>query len=218
MSNFLFPSWTNNLKELLGVLGAGGGLYATVLIWVGFSPKATDVGYAPTQPIPYSHALHAGILGLDCRYCHNTVESTSHAAVPPTETCANCHPKIHPDSPKLKPLYDAKITGLPVEWNRVHDLPDYAYFNHSRHVNSGVSCVSCHGRVDQMEVVKQVQPLSMGWCLDCHRDPAPHIRPLDQVTNLGWQPPEGKTAREVGEELIALHGIETSTDCSTCHR
>lgn len=217
MSNFIFPSWTNNLKELLGVLGAGGGLYATVLIWIGFSPNATDVGYAPAQPIAYSHALHAGQLGIDCRYCHNTVESTTHAAVPPTTTCMNCHDKIQFESEKLKVLRDSHAAEMPVAWNRIHDLPDYAYFNHSRHVNSGVSCFTCHGRIDQMEVVRQDQPLSMGWCLDCHRDPAPNIRPRDQVTNPNWLP-EGGDARAVGEKLVAEYGLKPSTDCSTCHR
>lgn len=216
MSNFIFPSWTNNLKELLGALGAGGGLYATVLIWVGFSPQATDVGYQPHQPIPYSHALHAGELGIDCRYCHNTVESTTHAAVPPTATCMNCHDKIQTTSDKLAPLRDAHAKKMPVAWKRVHDLPDYVYFNHSRHVNSGVSCVSCHGRVDQMEEVKQAEPLSMGWCLDCHRDPAPNIRPKDQVTNLAWKP--SGDARAEGEKLVKEYGLKPSTDCSTCHR
>jgi menaquinone reductase, multiheme cytochrome c subunit len=214
MSNFIFPAWTNNLKELGGLLGAGGGLYATVLIWVGFSPQATDVGYAPEQPVPYSHALHAGQLGLDCRYCHNT-------AVPPTATCMNCHDKVQKDSEKLTLLRDAHAASLPLGWNRVHDLPDYAYFNHSRHVNSGVSCFSCHGRVDQMEIVRQDQPLSMGWCLDCHRDPAPHIRPRDQVTNPNWLPTDfdkDGDARSVGEKLMKEYGIQPSTDCSTCHR
>ncbi len=217
MSNFIFPSWTNNLKELLGVLAVGGGLYATVLVWVGFSPSATDVGYAPLQPIPYSHALHAGQLGIDCRYCHNTVESTQHAAVPPTATCMNCHDKVLLDSDKLKLLRDSHAASLPVKWNRVHDLADFAYFNHSRHVNSGVSCVECHGRIDQMEVVRQEQPLSMGWCLECHRDPAPHIRPREEVTNLAWTPEKGD-ARAVGEKLIQEYGLKPSTDCSTCHR
>lgn len=214
----LFPSWTNNLKELIGLLVVGGGLYVTVLIWVGFSPEATDVGFQPKQPIPYSHALHAGDLGLDCRYCHHTVEETSNAPVPPTGTCMNCHDKIRVESDKLKLLRDQHAAGLPVPWQRVHDLADFVYFNHSRHVNSGVSCVECHGRIDQMEVVTQVKPLSMGWCLDCHRDPAPHVRPLDQITNLGWKPPEGQTARQVGEAVMAQLHVKTSTDCSTCHR
>ena len=216
MAKQIFPSWTNYLKEILGVLSVGGAVYVTVLVWIGFSPKAISVGYMPEQPIEYSHALHAGELGIDCQYCHNTVTETSHAAVPPTSTCMGCHDKIHTESEKLTLLRDSHAEGLPVPWAKIHDLPDYAYFNHSRHVNSGVSCVSCHGRVDTMEVVWQTEELSMGWCLDCHRDPAPHIRPLDKVTDLDWVPDEDP--RVLGERLIEEYGIQTSTDCSTCHR
>ena len=183
MSTFHFPRWTNHFKLLIPAGAIGGALYAAVFIWVGFSPKTIAVGYAPEQPIPFSHALHAGELGMDCRYCHNTVEESAHAAIPPTATCMNCHTNIRPNSPKLKPLRDSVANGTPIEWVRVHDLPDYAYFNHSAHVRRGVSCVECHGRIDQMEVVTQRKPLSMGWCLDCHRNPEPHLRPLDQITN-----------------------------------
>jgi len=121
------------------------------------------VGYQPVQPVPYSHALHVGQLGIDCRYCHNTVEVAAQAAIPPTQTCMNCHAKIRAQSPKLLPVRESYATGMPVHWMRVHDLPDFVYFNHSAHVRRGVSCVECHGRVDKMEVVYQQEPLSMGW-------------------------------------------------------
>jgi hypothetical protein len=216
MSGNIFPRWTNTVRDLSGLAVVGGAVYATVLVWFGFSPKTTDVGYQPTQPVPYSHALHVGQLGLDCRYCHTTVEVTGHAAIPPTQTCMNCHTTIQTTSPKLAPLRDAHAKGEAVVWRKVHDLPDYAYFNHSAHVNAGVGCVECHGRVDKMEVVEQVQPLSMGWCLQCHRDPAPRLRPADQVTNMNWTPGEDPAA--LGKRLMEQNNIHPRTDCSTCHR
>ncbi len=181
---FVFPEWTNALRPWLAAALLGVPVYLVVLVWLGGSPRTTDVGYAPQQPVPYSHALHVRQLGLDCRYCHNTVEVAATAAIPPTQTCMNCHAKIRAESPKLLPVRESFATGMPVPWVRVHDLPDYVYFNHSAHVNRGVGCVECHGRVDTMEVVRQVAPLSMGWCLDCHRDPDPHPRPPEEVTSM----------------------------------
>ena len=162
---FVFPRWVNYLLPLIVVSAVGGGAFAPVVVGLGFSANTLNVGYAPEQPIPYSHALHVGELGLDCRYCHTTVDDASFAAIPPTETCMNCHATVKTDSARLAPLYESYETGKPIEWVKVHDLPDYVYFNHSAHVNKGVSCVSCHGRVDKMEVVYQAQPLSMAWCL-----------------------------------------------------
>lgn len=181
----------------------------------------------PKQPIAYSHALHAGELGMDCRYCHNTVEKTAHAWIPPTQTCMGCHTNIYPnqstdplapnnEKDKLHPVHASFQTGLPIEWIRVHDLPDYAYFNHSAHVNRGVGCVTCHGRVDRMEEVYQSKRLSMAWCIDCHRAPDEYLRPVSEVTNMDWVPP--KDAKEFGAELRELHNINPPTDCSTCHR
>src|SRR5689334_6296483 len=169
MKRFVFPRWANKTVPLFGVLGLSAPVYLTFLIWYGASPKTTDVGYAPVQPVPYSHALHAGQLGLDCRYCHNTVEQAAHAAIPATSTCMNCHKSVHTKSEKLAPVRESYETGSAVEWIKVHDLPDYVYFNHSAHVTRGVGCVTCHGRIDQMEVVYQHEPLSMSWCLTCHR-------------------------------------------------
>jgi hypothetical protein len=162
---------------------------------------------------------------MDCRYCHNTVDTAAHAAIPSISTCLNCHGdgeigkgRIHLDKETLAPVREAGAGGDPLEWVRVHDLADYAYFNHSAHVNKGVSCVECHGRVDQMDVVRQVEPLSMGWCIECHRNPAPRLRPLDQITNLGWVPEDGRTREEVGLELMEKYNVHPRQDCSTCHR
>ena len=223
---FQFPAWTNKILTLLGGVGTIAVIYIGLIVNYGASPKTINAGYAPLQEIPFSHKLHAGELKLDCRYCHNTVEKAAHAAIPPTGTCLNCHTgadaqgnvakaSVRPDSSKLEPLHESAKTGLPVEWNRVHDLPDYVYFNHSAHVMGGVSCVSCHGRVDQMDVVTQVAPLSMSWCLDCHRNPTPNIRPLDKVTDLAWTTDDPLA---VGEQVQKENDIHPDTNCSTCHR
>jgi hypothetical protein len=213
---FIFPKWTWILRPAVAVGAVGGLLYVTVVVTFGFSPVATDVGYAPVQPVPYDHSLHVGQLGMDCRYCHNTVETTAHAAVPPTQTCMNCHKMIRSNSEKLIPVFESYATGMPVEWIRVHDLPDYVYFNHSAHVRRGIGCVSCHGRIDTMEVVTQVKPLSMGWCLDCHRNPEPHLRPVEFVTQLDWVPMEDQAV--LGKRLREINNINPPTDCYTCHR
>lgn len=183
---FTFPRWANYLLPLIVVMVVGGGLYVPVVVGLGFSPKTTDVGYMPQQPVPYSHQLHVGKLGMDCRYCHTTVEQTSFASIPPTQTCMNCHTGIHTSSANLAPVRESFASGKPIEWVKVHDLAEFAYFDHSAHVNRGVGCVSCHGRVDQMEVVWQHQPLSMAWCLECHREPENHLRPVDTVTQMSW--------------------------------
>ena len=212
----IFPRWADDLRPLVGAALVIAPAYLLVLLYYSGSPRATDVGYEPVQPVPYSHKLHAGDMGLDCRYCHNTVEQTAHASIPPTATCMNCHTNIYPQSPKLIPVRESYATGMPVRWVRVHDLPDYVYFNHSAHVRRGVGCVECHGRVDKMEVVYQDQKLSMGWCLDCHRDPDPRLRPVEEVTNMAWQPAEDR--RALGSRLREQYGLAPSKDCSTCHR
>ena len=214
--HFVFPRWTNGLRELSAVLAIGGLIYAVVLVTWGFSPENSAMGYEPEQPVPYSHALHVGRLGLDCRYCHTSVENSAKANIPPTATCMNCHATVKTESEKLAPVRRSFETGEPIEWVRVHDLPDFVYFNHAGHIQSGVGCVSCHGRVDRMEVVRQEAPLNMGWCLECHRDPDPNLRPKDAVTVMDWKP-EGDP-REQGAVLREMHGINPSVDCATCHR
>jgi len=213
---FIFPKWTDVLRPAVAVGALGGLLYVSVIVAFGFSPQATDVGYAPVQPVPYSHAVHVGQLWVDCRYCHNTVEDTAHAAIPPTQTCMNCHKMVRANSEKLIPVLESYSTGMPVGWIRVHDLPDYVYFNHSAHVRRGVGCVACHGRIDTMEVVTQVKSLSMGWCLECHRNPEQHLRPVEFVTQLDWVPVEDQLV--LGQRLRETHNINPPQDCYTCHR
>lgn len=217
----IFPRWVDPVVKAVLALAVAGGGYVSLLVAYGASPKTLDVGYAPDQPVAYSHAMHVGQLGMDCRYCHTSVEDTAKANVPPTATCMNCHSKVLTTSPLLQPVRESFQTGKPVPWIRVHDLPDYAYFDHSAHVTRGVGCVSCHGRVDTMEVVQQVAPLSMAWCVDCHRHPERHLRPPEQATNMTWAPPEGDSpdARHAfGKAFRAQHKINPPTDCSTCHR
>jgi hypothetical protein len=216
MKLFVFPRWANKTRQLAGVALGVTPVYLTAFIWYGFSPKTTDVGYMPEQPVPYSHALHVGELGLDCRYCHNTVEQAAVAAIPPTQTCMNCHERVRTDSKKLLPVRASFENNEAVPWIKVHDLPDYAYFNHSAHVTRGVGCVSCHGRVDQMVEVYQHEPLSMSWCLDCHRNPEPNLRPPAEVTNMNWVAPGDPV--EYGKKLAEQNNIDPPTDCSTCHR
>lgn len=189
--------------------GAGGYAYIS-------HPRNLDVGYSPEQPVPYSHKLHAGTMGLDCTYCHYTITKAGFAAVPTTETCMNCHSKVKEKSEKLAPVRDSYKTGNPVEWIQIHRLPDYVYFNHRAHLSAGVSCVTCHGRVDQMVEVRQVQPLNMGWCLECHRNPAPNLRPSNLVTKLDWVPDRDPV--EIGNEIIAAKNIHPPVNCSGCHR
>ena len=186
----IFPRGSNilPLKILLCAAVAGGAVSLAVPYY--FTPKYTRVGYQPAQPIPFPHDVHVAQLGMDCRYCHSFVEVAAHSNVPTTQVCMNCHQAVQRDNPKLAPLRESWRTGQPVEWVQVHKTPDFAYFNHSAHVNRGVSCVSCHGRVDKMAVVYHDQPQSMSWCLDCHRAPENALRPLDQITNLNWQPAE----------------------------
>jgi hypothetical protein len=155
-------------------------------------------------------------MGLDCRYCHTTVEHAAFAAVPPTAFCMNCHKEIASTLETTEPLRQSMATNKPVPWVRVHDLPDYVYFDHRAHVGRGVGCVSCHGQVNRMEQVYQTKTLSMGWCLECHRDPAPQLRPVQYVTDMNWTPNED--AATLGRRLMKEHNISPSTDCSTCHR
>ncbi|MEM7166518.1 MAG: cytochrome c3 family protein [Planctomycetota bacterium] len=196
----IFPPWVDQLFRIASAGGAFMGAYVVLLVTFGASPRNIAVGYMPEQPVPYSHRLHVGELGLDCRYCHTNAEVGAKAGVPPTSTCMNCHTKVRPDSDKLAPLKESYEKGTPMEWVKVHDLGDYAYFNHSAHVRRGVGCATCHGRIDTMEEVFQDQPLSMGWCLDCHRNPEPNVRPLDKITDMTYQP-NAEEGREVLRQL-----------------
>jgi len=234
MQRFLFPRWTNKFLALLGVLAVTGGAYAGVLFLGATSPVTLNTGYRPEQPVPFSHALHAGELKMDCRYCHNSVDKSAHSTIPPTQTCINCHsPKtsaksptggapalsaVHSDSKKLKPVHDSWRTGESVDWVRIHRLPDFVYFNHSAHVNRGVSCVTCHGRVDQMEIVYQAKDQSMAWCIDCHRNPEPHLRPVEEITELAWSAGSEAEQLDLGTKLKAEKNINPQANCAVCHR
>lgn len=226
MSPFVFPFWANRLTRALLVLIPLGVIYAGVILMAAVDPKTTALGYAPEQPVPFSHKLHAGKLQMDCRYCHTTVETAAHAAIPPTQTCINCHSPadvdgnveltaVHAGSPKLAEVWRSWAEDTPIRWKRVHDLPDFVNFNHSAHVARGVACVSCHGRIDQMEVVTQVATLSMASCLECHRNPEPHLRPPDAVTDMTWVPALDSSNPE---EVIRDHwDVKANQNCSTCH-
>lgn len=210
----IFPKWTDEAPRrilIASIVLLNGIVFG---IWYFFSPEFTQVGYAPEQPVPFSHQVHVSQLGLDCQYCHTQVEESKYANIPATQTCMNCHNQIKTDSDDLQPVRDSWETGESIEWIRVHQLPDYAYFNHSAHVNVGVGCESCHGRVDRMEVVYQAEPMSMGWCLDCHREPEKHIRPVEEVTTMGY---EADNQDELGRELVSKHNINAPTYCQACH-
>lgn len=237
----IFPKWTNDTPKMAAGGALGGGVFAIFALWYWASPSHTDVGYKPVQPIPYSHELHAGRMGLDCRYCHAYVERGPHAGVPPTQTCMNCHKQIKTGSPQLEALRESWATDTSLRWVRIHKLPDFTYFDHSAHVGVGVGdnraaigCESCHGRIDQAEVVKQVQPLSMSWCIDCHNDPSAHLRPVEMVTKMGWKADKEWAARakEIAKTLDppgaiahvkqkdeAGNNITVATSgCNGCHR
>jgi hypothetical protein len=171
------------------------------------------------QPIPFSHAHHVGGEGFDCRYCHTSVETSSFAGIPATEICMNCHSQIWRTSPTLEPVRESYRTGQSISWTRVHDLPDYVYFNHSIHVAKGVGCESCHGRIDRMPLTMEDNSLQMEWCLNCHRHPERYVRPKEFITQMGYVPAGDQ--EEIGRRLVQEYHIQnarTLTSCSTCHR
>lgn len=209
----IFPRSLNYLPLVTALLVVFGGAGVTFAIWYYGSPWNTQVGYAPVQPVPYSHKLHAGELGIDCRYCHANIERSGEAMIPATQTCMGCHAVIKQDSRKLSNIRESWETDMPVEWVRIHKLPDHAYFDHSVHLAVGVGCTSCHGRIDQMEIVRQEKPLSMSWCLDCHRNPGPHLRDPSEVTDMAWQP-EG----DEQDFMARAEQVNPPQHCSGCHR
>jgi hypothetical protein len=191
--------------------------------WIVFqlagSAYVTRQAQAREQPVPFSHAHHVGGMGVDCRYCHTTVETSGFANIPPTKTCMNCHSQIWNQSPTLEPVRASFRTNTSIKWTRVHDLPDFVYFNHSIHVNKGVGCETCHGRVDRMALTWQESTLQMSWCIDCHRAPEKALRPRDQIFTMGYQPQGNQD--EIGRKLMAEYKVldaQTLTSCSTCHR
>ena len=180
------------------------------------SPYITEVGVARSQPVPFSHKHHVGDEGIDCRYCHTSVEESSFAGIPPTKTCMNCHSQIWADSPVLAPVRDSFRTGKSIQWTRVHNLPGFVYFDHSIHIHKGVGCSTCHGRVDAMPLMWRENTLYMDWCLECHRAPERFVRPREYVFRMDYQYPADQLA--LGEKLVKEYKIQKLTSCSTCHR
>ncbi|MCK9589591.1 MAG: cytochrome c3 family protein [Terrimicrobiaceae bacterium] len=217
MANF-FPKWTNGIPLKVVICLGVVVLAITGGITYYFTPKYTRVGYMPTQPVPFSHAVHVEQLGMDCRYCHSFVEVASHSNIPTTQTCMACHTQIRATSPKLEAVRESWKSGQPVDWVRVHKVPDYTYFNHAVHVNRGVSCFSCHGAVNEMRVVSQDQPQSMSWCLDCHRAPENFLRPPKEVYNMKWKPGADESQREIGREFKQAWEVNPPVTCGGCHR
>ena len=213
----IFHHSTNTLAKvsIFGALFAAG-LGMWLLLEVNRTPYVTNAGVARIQPVQFSHQHHVGGLGLDCRYCHTSVEKAAVAGIPPTKTCMNCHSQIWSTSPELEPVRESFRTGKSLEWIRVHDLPEFAYFNHSAHVNKGVGCSTCHGRVDRMPLVWQEKSLQMEWCLECHRSPEKFVRPQSEVFNAAYEPPADQI--EQGRKLVQEYGLKPRTSCSTCHR
>ena len=214
----------------------------TAATWYYVTPKYTRVGYEPIQPVPFPHDLHVSQLGMDCRYCHTFVEVAAHSNLPNTQTCMACHQQVQKENPKLEPIRASWKTGEPVPWVQIHRTPDYVFYNHAAHVNRGISCASCHGQVNEMEVVYHDKPHSMAWCLECHRNPENHLRPVEDVYNLNWNPKDVKpaefvakygqpkdakddwaqkhqlTQQEIGQTLKERWNIQPPLNCQGCHR
>jgi len=213
----IFPRSANALARASIFLGlffvAAAGL---ALFQLARSGWVTRQGLVLAQPIPFSHDHHVAQVGIDCRYCHTAVEKSAAAGIPPTATCMNCHSQIWSNAPMLEPVRASFRDNKPLSWNKVNDLPDFVYFNHSIHVAKGVACVTCHGQVDKMPLMYQAESLQMEWCLACHRDPVANIRPREEVTNVNWQPPADLAALQ--RELAVKYNVQSKTSCSTCHR
>jgi hypothetical protein len=213
----VFHRSTNTLSKL-SIFGAAflAAFALYIVLEVNRSGYVTRAGEVRDQPIPFSHQHHVGGLGIDCRYCHTSVEVSASAGLPPTRTCLNCHSQIWNQSPMLEPVRASFRTGQSIEWVRVHDLPDFTYFNHSAHVNRGVGCTTCHGEVDRMPLMYQEKSLQMEWCLDCHRRPEKYVRPQSEVFNPRWTPPLDYASWARAE--VDRRNIRPRTSCSTCHR
>jgi hypothetical protein len=215
----IFPPSSNTLSKASvvgGVLAVLLGLAAVDRL--GRSPYVTRASVPRQQPVPFSHKHHVGGVGIDCRYCHTSVEESAFAGIPSVHTCMACHSQLWSDTPMLDPVRQAFRTDGSVEWVRVHDMPDFVYFDHSIHVSKGVGCTTCHGSVEQMPLVWQEESLQMQWCLECHRAPEKFIRPPEEVFSVAWEPPANQ--QEIGARLVEDYDIqkEQLTNCSVCHR
>ncbi|HUB81836.1 MAG TPA: cytochrome c3 family protein [Bryobacteraceae bacterium] len=212
-----FPPWANTVVRLVLFSGA---VLSGFAVWGAYeidrSPYETRQSVPREQPVPFSHEHHAGGLGLDCRYCHQTVETSEFAGIPPTKVCMNCHSQMWAVAPALEPVRESYRSGKSIQWTRVNDLPEFVYFDHSVHIHQGIGCTSCHGRVDRMPLTYQAQPLTMEWCLDCHRHPEKNVRPRNEVFNMDYRQPPNQDV--LGAQLVKEYGIRSLTNCSTCHR
>jgi hypothetical protein len=216
----IFHRSTNTLSKVT-IFGAV--FFVGALGWVfaelDRSSYSTGQGVIIKQPIPFSHDHHTAALGIDCRYCHTSVEEAASAGIPPTTTCMNCHKQIWADSPMLEPVRQSLRDNQPIRWERIHDLADFVYFDHSIHAAKGIGCASCHGRVDEMPLIYQASSLQMEWCLECHRNPERFVRPRSEIVNMAWKAPGGRKGQELlGKQLVAEYGIESKVNCSFCHR
>lgn len=216
----IFPRSTNTIAK---VTLWGSPVAAAFVLWVCLiytrSSYGTGAGVIRVQPVPFSHQHHVGDLGIDCRYCHTTVEYSPYAGMPPTRTCMNCHSQMWVGSETLEPVRESYRTGKSLEWHRIYNLPGFVYFDHSIHVHKGIGCSTCHGRIDEMPFTYQVPSLLMEWCLDCHRQPERHIRPVTEVFNMKWETPSDQD--EKGKELVKQYQIRDThslTSCTVCHR
>ncbi len=201
-------------------LAFAGLFFILAAAWLTFYKSLPAQGgeVSPRQPIPFSHKHHAGDDGIDCRYCHYSVEKSGFAGIPSTQVCMTCHSQLFSDAALLAPLRDSALTGRPLAWVRVHRLPDFVFFRHDIHLAKGVGCVECHGQVDRMPRIRRVHSLLMQWCLDSHRNPAPHLRPRSELFDMASEPPQGEAAQQALAESYHLLPRQRMTDCSTCHR
>jgi hypothetical protein len=213
----IFRPSANTLSKvsLAGLLGLAGGLIGLLML-LGRSSYVTRAHEYIEQPVQFSHLHHVLDDGIDCRYCHTSVETSSFAGIPPTKTCMNCHSQIWQTAPILEPVRASFRENQPLHWTRVHDLPDFVYFNHSIHVKKGMGCETCHGRVDQMPLMRQEQSLQMEWCINCHRHPEDYVRPRTEVFTMGYRPQVPQSV--LGPQLVKEYDIHGNTSCSTCHR
>lgn len=215
-------TFSRSASTLVWIGVAAGVLSFVAVVWaitrIANANARPGPGFTPQQPIPFSHQHHVAEDGIDCRYCHNSVEQSAFAGIPALNVCLTCHSQLFTDAPVLRPLFAAVESGKPLRWRRVNRLPEFVYFDHSIHVAKGVGCSTCHGRVDRMPLTRVAAPLTMQWCLGCHRDPAPHLRPRDEIFDMQWRPPPDQEER--GRKLVAAYGIAATrlTDCSVCHR
>lgn len=215
----LFTPRSNSIAKALIVVTLLLVSAVTAGTWkVWWSPYMTREGMPLDQPVPFSHKHHVSGLGIDCRYCHVSVENSAFAGIPPTETCMTCHSQVWTDAPVLEPVRQSWITHTPIEWNRVHKVPDFVFFNHGIHIQKGIGCATCHGAVQQMPLTQKEHSLYMKWCLECHQDPAKYVRPKSEVFNMEYQPPRNQA--ELGAKLVREYHIDTTQlrDCSMCHR